>query len=59
MSNKRLYKSTVNCMLCGVCGGIVFAVCAAQCEAERDDVLGGAQLPCDALHGAGGDGCGG
>ena len=22
MSNKRLYKSTVNCMLCGVCGGI-------------------------------------
>ena len=38
---------------------IVFAVCAAQCEAERDDVLGGAQLPCDALHGAGGDGCGG
>lgn len=22
MSNKRLYKSSVNCMLCGVCGGI-------------------------------------
>ena len=22
MSNKRLYKSTVNCMLCGVCGRI-------------------------------------
>lgn len=31
----------------------------AVCVAERDDVLGGAQLPCDALHGAGGDGCGG
>lgn len=22
MSNKRLYKSSVNCMICGVCGGI-------------------------------------
>ena len=22
MKNKRLYKSSVNCMLCGVCGGI-------------------------------------
>ena len=22
MSNKRLYNSSVNCMLCGVCGGI-------------------------------------
>ena len=22
MSNKRLYKSSINCMLCGVCGGI-------------------------------------
>lgn len=22
MSNKRLYKSSANCMLCGVCGGI-------------------------------------
>lgn len=22
MSNKKLYKSSVNCMLCGVCGGI-------------------------------------
>ena len=22
MSNKRLYKSSVNCMVCGVCGGI-------------------------------------
>mgnify|MGYP005773366211 FL=1 len=22
MSNKRLYKSSENCMLCGVCGGI-------------------------------------
>ena len=22
MNNKRLYKSDVNCMLCGVCGGI-------------------------------------
>ena len=22
MENKRLYKSDVNCMICGVCGGI-------------------------------------
>ncbi len=22
MNNKRLYKSNVNCMICGVCGGI-------------------------------------
>ena len=22
MSNERLYKSSENCMLCGVCGGI-------------------------------------
>ena len=22
MSDKRLYKSSVNCMICGVCGGI-------------------------------------
>lgn len=22
MSNKRLYKSSENCVLCGVCGGI-------------------------------------
>ena len=22
MKNNRLYKSSVNCMLCGVCGGI-------------------------------------
>lgn len=22
MKNKRLYKSSVNCMICGVCGGI-------------------------------------
>lgn len=22
MSDKRLYRSSVNCMICGVCGGI-------------------------------------
>ena len=41
-----------------VCAAVSSLPCALR-SVKRDDVLGGAQLPCDALHGAGGDGCGG
>ncbi len=43
-----------------VCAAVSSLPCALRSvKPERDDVLGGAQLPCDALHGAGGDRCGG